>query len=169
MFGYSSKAFIYSLNNDNGSGHAVYNPVKLQVRSHSHSYAVYLCASTGPIFGSGDIYISNYSASNQDSFTRCRQSYPLPSRRFFILSLSLFSAPLHILCWRVSLHPNKYRSFLRNNHLKGCMTWRRELKQRRFWTTHAIPEQWFCQNFQLNSLYRCKETKRYKFYSVKAY
>ena len=78
MFGYSSKAFIYSLNNDNGSGHAVYNPVKLQVRSHNHSYAVYLCASTGPIFGSGDIYISNYSASNQDSFTRCRQSYPFP-------------------------------------------------------------------------------------------
>ena len=78
MFGYSSKAFIYSLNNDNGSGHVVYNPVKLQVRSYRHSYAVYLCASTGPIFGSRDIYISNYSASNQDSYTRCGRSYPFP-------------------------------------------------------------------------------------------
>ena len=57
MYGYSSKAFIYSLNNDNGSGHAVYNPVKLQVRSYRRSSAVYLCASTGPRFGSHDIYI----------------------------------------------------------------------------------------------------------------
>ena len=78
MYGNSSKAFIYSLNNDNGSGHVVYNPVKLQVRSYRHSYAVYLCASTGPIFGSHDIYISNYSASNQDSYTRCGRSYPFP-------------------------------------------------------------------------------------------
>ena len=78
MYGYSSKAFIYSLNNDNGSGHVVYNPVKLQVRSNRHSSAVDLCASTGPIFGSGDIHISNYSASNQDSLTLCGRSYPFP-------------------------------------------------------------------------------------------
>ena len=57
MYGNSSKAFIYSLNNDNGSGHVVYNPVKLQIRSYRHSHAVYLCASTGPIFGIRDIYI----------------------------------------------------------------------------------------------------------------
>ena len=43
----------------------------------------------------------------------------------------------------------------------------RELKQRRFWTTHAnrkwtfyIPEQWFCQNFQLNRLYRSTGVKK---------
>ena len=52
----------------------------------------------------------------------------------------------------------------------------RELKQRRFWTTHAdlkwtfyISEQLFCQNFQLNRLYGCKETKRYKFYINQGY
>ena len=32
-----------------------------------------------------------------------------------------------------------------------------------------IPEQLFCPNFQLNRLYMCKETKQYKFNSVKAY
>ena len=32
-----------------------------------------------------------------------------------------------------------------------------------------IPKQWFCPNFQLNRLYKYKETKQYKLYSVKAY
>ena len=44
------------------------------------------------------------------------------------------------------------------------------LLQRRFSTTHAnrkttfyISEQWFRQNFQLNRLYKCKETKESNF------
>ena len=32
-----------------------------------------------------------------------------------------------------------------------------------------ISEQCFCQNFQLNHLYKCKETKQYKFDSIKEY
>ena len=76
--GYSSKAFIYSLTNNNGSGHAVYNPVKLQVKPDGYQYAVTRCASWGPIFGWSDIFISNNAASNQDSFTYCGRSYPLP-------------------------------------------------------------------------------------------
>ena len=76
--GYSSKAFIYSLNNDNGSGHAVYNPVKLQVKSDKYKEAVVTCDICGPIFGRGDIFISNDAGSDQDSFTICGWSYPLP-------------------------------------------------------------------------------------------
>ena len=76
--GYSSKAFIYSLTNNNGSGHAVYNPVKLRVKPDRYKYAVVPCDSFGPIFGWGDIFISNNSASNQDSSTYCGDSYPLP-------------------------------------------------------------------------------------------
>ena len=76
--GYSSKAFIYSLTNNNGSGHAVYNPVKLRVKSDMYHEAVLGCDFWGPIFGWGDIAISNNSASNQDSSTYCGRSYPLP-------------------------------------------------------------------------------------------
>ena len=75
--GYSSKAFIYSLTNNNGSGHAVYNPVKLRVKSDRNA-AVIRCDRWGPVFGVGDILISNNSASNQDSYTYCGRSYPLP-------------------------------------------------------------------------------------------
>ena len=77
-YGYSSKAFIYSLTNNNGSGHAVYNPVKLRVKPNWYKYAVVRCDSSGPRFGLSDIYISNNSASNQDSATYCGYSYPLP-------------------------------------------------------------------------------------------
>ena len=77
-YGYSSTAFIYSLTNNNGSGHAVYNPVKLRVKSDRYKNAVVRCDSYGPIFGSGDIAISNNSASNTDSHTYCGWSYPLP-------------------------------------------------------------------------------------------
>ncbi|CAH3183403.1 unnamed protein product [Porites lobata] len=76
--GYSSKAFMYSLTNNNGSGHAVYNPVKLRVKSDKDHVAVYRCDFYGPVFGPGDIFISNNSASNQDSDTYCGESYPLP-------------------------------------------------------------------------------------------
>ena len=78
FFGYSSKAFIYSLTNNNGSGHAVYNPVNLRVKSDKYHRAVYRCDIFGPVFGDSDIEISNNSASNQDSFTYCGDSYPLP-------------------------------------------------------------------------------------------
>ena len=77
-YGYSSKAFIYSLTNNNGSGHVVYNPVKLQVKPDNYQYAVKRCDSSGPIFGWNDIRISNNSASNQHSRTYCGGSYPLP-------------------------------------------------------------------------------------------
>ncbi|CAH3192628.1 unnamed protein product, partial [Porites evermanni] len=78
QFGNSSKAFIYSLTNNNGSGHAVYNPVKLRVKSGKDHEAVYRCHLNGPIFGWLDIAISNNSASNNDSHTYCDWSYPLP-------------------------------------------------------------------------------------------
>ena len=77
-FGNSSKAFIYSLTNDNGSGHAVYNPVKLQVKSDRYRQAVFRFDKLGPIFGYSDIFISNNAASNNDSFTYCGRNYPLP-------------------------------------------------------------------------------------------
>ena len=78
QYGSSSKAFIYSLTNNNGSGHAVYNPVKLQVKSHKYGSAVRRCDSFGPRFGFIDISISNNSASNQYSYTYCGYSYPRP-------------------------------------------------------------------------------------------
>ena len=77
-YGYSSKAFIYSLTNNNGSGHVVYNPVKLQVKPDNYQYAVLRCDSIGPRFSSGDITISNNAASNQYSYTYCGWRYPLP-------------------------------------------------------------------------------------------
>ena len=77
-YGYSSKAFIYSLTNNDGSGHAVYNPVKLRVKPDWYHEAVVWCDSWGPRFGSDDIAISNNSAGNQDSYTDCGYSYPLP-------------------------------------------------------------------------------------------
>ena len=77
-YGYSSKAFIYSLTNNNGSGHAVYNPVKLQVKPDNYQHAVRRCDSSGPRFSWGDIVISNNAASNHYSVTYCGWSYPLP-------------------------------------------------------------------------------------------
>ena len=77
--GYSSKAFIYSLTNNKGSGpHAVYNPVKLRVKSDKYHEAVYRNYFYGPIFGEADILISNNSASNRRSRTYCGWSYPIP-------------------------------------------------------------------------------------------
>ena len=76
--GYSSKAFIYSLTNNNGFGHAVYNPVKLRVKPDMYNTAVYRCDSWRPRFGWSDIAISNNAASNQDSVTFCGRRYPLP-------------------------------------------------------------------------------------------
>ena len=78
QYGYSRKAFIYSLTNNNGSGHAVYNPVKLRAKPDMYNTAVSNCDLYGPTFGISDIAISNNSASNQDSYTYCGYSYPLP-------------------------------------------------------------------------------------------
>ena len=78
FYGYSSKAFIYSLTNNNGSGHAVYNPVKLRVKPNKYNEAVGRCVFFGPTFGWSDIRISHNAASNQDSHTYCGESYPLP-------------------------------------------------------------------------------------------
>ena len=66
------------MTNNNGSGHAVYNPVKLRVKPDNYQYAVRRCHSWGPTFGWSDIYISNNSASNTDSGTNCGLIYPLP-------------------------------------------------------------------------------------------
>ena len=77
-FGSSGKAFIYSLTNNKGPGHAVYNPVRLQVKPRRYYRAVYRCGFLGPRFGVSDIYISNNAASNQYSHTYCGRSYPLP-------------------------------------------------------------------------------------------
>ena len=79
--GYSSKAFIYSLTNNKGSGpHAVYNPVKLRVKldKYCQYFAAVSSASYGPRFGWSDIVISNNATSNQDSYTYCGRYYPLP-------------------------------------------------------------------------------------------
>ena len=78
QYGSSSKAFIYSLTNNNGSGHAVYNPVKLRVKPNRYKDAVIRCDSFGPRFGWADILISNNAASNQKSRTYCGDHYPLP-------------------------------------------------------------------------------------------
>ena len=74
------KSLIYSLTNNNGSGHVVYNPVKLRVKSDMYHYffAVLRCDFLGPGFGKDDIFISNNAGSNQNSFTACGRSYPLP-------------------------------------------------------------------------------------------
>ena len=67
------------MTNNKGSGpHAVYNPVKLRVKSDKYHEAVYRDYFSGPMFGWGDIFISNNSASNHYSVTYCGNSYPLP-------------------------------------------------------------------------------------------
>ena len=80
QLGLSSKAFIYSLTNNNGSGHVVYNPVQLRVKPNE--FAVMRCAAYGPAFGFQDILISNNAASNQLSLTYCGINYPLPPGYF---------------------------------------------------------------------------------------
>ena len=68
----ASKAFIFSLYNNNG-----YNPVKLtQYRNQQN--AMYGCFNSGPRFGHG-IYISDNALSNQYSYTRCGYAYSVPS------------------------------------------------------------------------------------------
>ena len=71
-----SKAFIFSLYNVKG-----YNPVKLTQYRHQQ-YAMYRCNTYGPTFGDGcghDIYISDGSGNNQNSYTRCGCTYSTPS------------------------------------------------------------------------------------------
>ena len=74
----SDKAYIYSLTNNKGSGHAEYNPVKVGVKSELRRLAVRTSDSYGPSFGANDILISNNASSNTDSETRCGIIYDLP-------------------------------------------------------------------------------------------
>ena len=70
----SSKSFLYSLYNING-----FSPVKLQIKSGSHTEATVRCFPYGPTFGFGfDIHILNNASSNRNSFTFCGESYHLP-------------------------------------------------------------------------------------------
>ena len=75
-YSYASKAFIFSLYNVKG-----YNPVKL-TQYQNQQYAMYRCSTYGPTFGAGyghDIYISDGSGKNQNSYTRCGYTYTIPS------------------------------------------------------------------------------------------
>ena len=70
----SNQSFLFSLYNING-----YAPVKLNIRSSRYSYAIASGSSYGPFFGGGaDLIIHNNAGSNQNSFTRCGNTYPLP-------------------------------------------------------------------------------------------
>ena len=76
---FSTKAYIYSLTNNKGSGHAEYNPVKVGVkRVELGHFAVRTSDSYGPSFGANDILISNNASSNTDSLTKCGTIYVLP-------------------------------------------------------------------------------------------
>ena len=73
-YSYANKAFIFSLYNVKG-----YNPVKL-TQYRNQQYAMYRCNTYGPTFGnSHDIYISDGSGNNQNSYTRCGYTYTIPS------------------------------------------------------------------------------------------
>ena len=75
-YSYANKAFIFSLYNVKG-----YNPVKL-TQYRNQQYAMYRCNTYGPTFGAGcghDIYISDGSGNNQNSYTRCGCTYTTPS------------------------------------------------------------------------------------------
>ncbi|CAH3134149.1 unnamed protein product [Pocillopora meandrina] len=72
-YSYASKAFIFSLYNVKG-----YNPVKL-TQYRYQQYAMYRCNTYGPTFGGHDIYISDGSGNNQNSYTRCGSTYTTPS------------------------------------------------------------------------------------------
>ena len=75
----SSKAYIYSLTNNKGSGNAEYNPVKVGVKSvELRPFALRTSDSYGPSFGANDILISNNASSNTDSETKCGTIYVLP-------------------------------------------------------------------------------------------
>ena len=74
-YSYASKAFIFSLYNVKG-----YNPVKL-TQYRNQQYAMYRCNTYGPTFGAGcghDIYISDDSENNQNSYTSCGCTYTTP-------------------------------------------------------------------------------------------
>ena len=77
----STKAFLYSLMNyNNGSGYAVYNPVKAGIirwRSKFKAVPVLRCASRGPFFNI-DVEITNNAASKRDSRTYCGLHYNRP-------------------------------------------------------------------------------------------
>ena len=67
------------MNYNNGSGYAVYNPVKRGIIHWRtfESVPVKRCASHGPFFNA-DLEITNNAASNRYSRTHCGFSYNLP-------------------------------------------------------------------------------------------
>ena len=83
----------------------------------------------------------------------------------------IFQSSLTLLAYLNSRHP------VRKSKFGTCtVTGYGSFKLRRFWAMYVngkwafyIPEQRFCPHFQLNRLFKCKETKQYKFCSVKAY
>ena len=69
------------MNYNNGSGYAVYNPVKAGIirwRSNFTPVPVKSCASYGPYFNI-DLFITNNAASKRDSRTYCGVNYDLPT------------------------------------------------------------------------------------------
>ncbi|XP_078382281.1 uncharacterized protein LOC144664960 [Oculina patagonica] len=72
-YGYSSKAFIFSLRNKEGLG-----PFKSMVKKPQ--YAIYRNSGYGPTFGGGhDIYIADNANSNTKSYTAFGSHYSVPS------------------------------------------------------------------------------------------
>ncbi|XP_078383820.1 uncharacterized protein LOC144666279 [Oculina patagonica] len=72
-YGYSSKAFIFSLRNKEGLG-----PFKSMVTTPR--YAIYRNSGYGPTFGGGhDIYIADNANSNTKSYTAFGSYYSVPS------------------------------------------------------------------------------------------
>ena len=109
----SSKPFIYSLSNNSGSGYAVYNSVKLNVKSDGQSKAVYKCHSHGPTFGFGyDIRIWDKTLQVIGIlWLIVTEAISFP-RVFFIW----FS--LYILCWNYTFTPTGIEVFYEKTTFK---------------------------------------------------
>ena len=77
-FSEASKAFLFSLYNNNG-----YNPVKL-TQYQNQENAMYHCYNYGPTFGAQnggthDIFIEDNSFSYSASYANCGQTYSVPT------------------------------------------------------------------------------------------
>lgn len=102
----SSKPFIYSLSNNSGSGYAVYNSVKLNVKSDGQSKAVYKCHSHGPTFGFGyDIRIWDKTL-QVIGILWLIVTEAISSPRVFFIWFSLY-----ILCWNYTFTPTGIEVF----------------------------------------------------------
>ena len=100
----SNQSFLFSLYNING-----YAPVKLNIRLSRYSYAITSGSSYGPFFGGGaDLIIRNNAGSNQNSFTHCGNTYPLPPVDF--MQDPSNSLPLMLKCFTRQRH----KAFMQN-------------------------------------------------------